>query len=79
MENLKNCFYSEHLKRFIRIEADDIWVEFYFVSDVPLLDDGLFYDFYKEDWESRMAFHLQQKKWFTPEMYNFISSQINKV
>ena len=79
MDTNEGYFYSIHLKRDIRIEVDEQWVSFYFISDTRLLDDGLFYDFYKDDWHIRMKRNMQEKEWFTPAMYKFISSQINTV
>jgi len=67
-------FISTHFNnRNILILIDHLFITFYF--DYSTNQDE-FYDFYKEDWHGWMKPHMQSKSWFTQEMADFITANI---
>ena len=56
------------------ITIDDVFVTFKFVLDQR--EDGSFYDFQKGCWNKSYKNHMLEKLWFTSEMADFITSNI---
>jgi hypothetical protein len=59
--------------RVISIVIEDQFVVFTFIFKDH---DQEFYDFLKEDWHLRFKEHMKYKSWFTQEMSDFITSNI---
>ncbi len=59
--------------RVISIVIEDKFVVFTFIFKDH---DQEFYDFLKEDWHHRFKEHMKYKSWFTQEMSDFITSNI---
>jgi len=59
--------------RVISIVIDDQFVAFTYIYKN---NDSEFYDFLKEDWHSKFKTHMAGKSWFTQEMADFITSNI---
>lgn len=53
---------------------EEKFVAFKFVSDQR--EDGCFYDFKLENWDPHYKRHMMDKQWFTQEMADFITSNI---
>lgn len=58
--------------RNIIVSIEDDFVVFYFETN----PDYSFYDFYKEDWESTSHEHIKSKPWYTKEISDWITSNI---
>ena len=59
--------------RLISITIDQQFVSFSFIYKN---NHDEFYDFLKENWKDTFKEHMAQKSWFTSEMADFITSNI---
>lgn len=70
---MEQVFFSNHFDRTITISISFRDVDFIFSFPG---EDFSFYDFPKIDWHSKFKKHMQDKAWFTQEMFDFINSNI---
>jgi hypothetical protein len=51
----------------------DVVIELHFISFYFKNQKDYFYSFLKDDWDIKMIVHMRLKRWFTPEMENYIN------